>query len=76
MEYEKVYELDDGSEYVLIEKMLFNSKRYLLLSDSLTNDIYVAYEHDDNLNILDEDSSEYNTVFPILYKKYNDSLTN
>lgn len=73
---EKVYELEDGTEMIMLGRIMFDSKRYLLLSERVSNDIYVACEQDGNLNFIEEDSEVYSQVFPLLFEKFNADLTN
>ncbi len=73
---EQVYCLDDGSELVLVESAKFNEKQYLLLSDDNSDSFYIGFEDNGKIIFLDENSSEYSSVFSILYDKVNSDLTN
>lgn len=67
---EKVYVLDNGTELIVFERIIFKDTRYLLLGKRNTKDILVACEKNEKLFIVDENSEEYKKVFSMLYAKY------
>lgn len=69
MEEERIYKLEDGTEMVLIDKAIYNDKRYLLVIDNKTNEVEIAYEEDGCLNYLDENDSIYNELIMLFSKK-------
>lgn len=66
---EKVYKLKDGEEKILLSYVMFNDKRYLLLSDEMTEDFQVAYEEKNELIYLNKKDEIYNTVLSMLCDK-------
>lgn len=67
---EKVYVLDDGTELIVFERIIFKDARYLLLGKRYSKDILVACEKNEKLFIIDENSEEYKKAFSMLYAKY------
>lgn len=66
---EKVYKLKDGEEKILLSYVMFNDKRYLLLSDEMTEDFQVAYEEKNELIYLNKKDAIYDTVLSMLSDK-------
>lgn len=66
---EKVYKLKDGEEKILLSYVMFNDKRYLLLSDEMTEDFQVAYEEKNELIYLNKKDEIYNKVLSMLCDK-------
>ena len=75
---EKVYVLDDVTELILVDKMIYDEKRYLLLSQRNSDNIFVCYEEDNDLVFLSDDDNKYKMVFSKLINKYRskNDLTN
>ena len=71
---EKVYITDDGSEYILSERVMVKDKRFLLLYEEKENKIFVATESDGKLIFLDENYPDYKEIFNLLYEKYTSGL--
>lgn len=67
---EKVYILEDSAEMILIEKLIFKERRYLLLNERNTDNIFVAYEDNNKLNFLDEKDNDYKKIFSMLIEKH------
>ena len=67
---EKVYVTEDGSQYILGERIMHNDKRFLLLYEKETKKVFVAYESDGKLIFVDEKFPEYKDIFNLLYNKY------
>ena len=66
---EKIYKLKNGEEKVLLSYVMHGDKRYLLLSDEVSNDFQVAYEENNELIYLDKNNAIYNTVLSMLSDK-------
>ena len=66
---EKVYVMNDGTEYVLGERIDLNNKRFLLLYEKVTDNIFVAYEENGKLNFIDESFPCYFDIFGLLMEK-------
>lgn len=71
---ERFYELDDGTELVLMESVTLNDIRYLLLSDNGSDNVYIAYENDGKLIFVDESYSLYSEIVMSLFKKFKDNF--
>ncbi len=67
---EKVYVMEDGTEYVLGEKILLNDKRFLLLYEKKSDNVFIAYEELGNLIIIDENYPGYTDIFGLLFEKF------
>ncbi len=67
---EKIYVTDDGMEFILGERIMYNDKRFLLLYEKKSEKVLIAYESDGNLNFVDEKFPNYKDIFNILYNKY------
>ena len=68
---EGVYKLDDNTNMILIEHAIYNNKRYLLLNKEDTDEIVIAYEENNELNIIDETYENYKEIAQTLYSKLN-----
>ena len=66
---ERVYKLDDNTNMILIEHAIYNNKRYLLLNKENTDEIVIAYEENNELNIIDESYENYKEIAQTLYSK-------
>ena len=59
---EKIYRLEDNINMILIEHVIYDGKRYLLLNKEGTEEVSIAYEDDGNLVFLDSDYKEYHNI--------------
>lgn len=66
---EKVYVMEDGSEYVLGDRLDLNDKRFLLLYEKKTDEVFIAYEEDDKLKFIDDSFPGYSDIFGLLFEK-------
>lgn len=71
MVYERIYELDDGTELILISRKIIDNVRYLLLNEKNTDNVFVAYEENDELFFIDEDNDLYKELLPLLSSQIN-----
>ena len=59
---EKFYELDDNTKMVLIENVLFDGKRFLLLNKDNTDEVSIGYEEDGKLFFIDDNYPKYSEI--------------
>lgn len=69
-----IYELDDGTEFIVIEKRIYNNNEYLLLKDSTKDEFIVGYEEDNTFNIIEKDDKEYDKIIDELFKEFNKNV--
>lgn len=69
-----IYELDDGTEFIVIEKRIYNNNEYLLLKDSTKDEFIVGYEEDNTFNIIEKDDKEYDEIIDELFKEFNKNV--
>ena len=66
---EKIYELTNGTNLILIEHVVFEGNRYLLLNNEKNDEIFVWYEDNKKIVHLSEEDSKYkNIIFEFLKK--------
>lgn len=75
---EKIYVLDDETELILVDKIIYDERRFLLLSQRYSDNIFICYEEDNNLFFLSDDDKKYKIIFSKLINKYEsiNNLTN
>lgn len=69
MTEEKIYRLEDNTNMILIEHVIYNNKRYLLLNKENTEKMVIAYEEDNELKTIDESYDNYREIAQALYSK-------
>lgn len=72
---EKVYVTEDGMEYILGERLILNDKRFLLLYQDNSSDVFIAYEENGNLIFIGEDYPGYNDIFGLLFEKFKANVS-
>lgn len=66
MLYERIYELDDGTEMILVATKIIDDIRYLLLNEKNTDNVFIAYEKDSELILITEDDAMYKELLSLL----------
>jgi len=77
MDEERLYKLEDGTEMVLMSRINYNDKRYLLLINNANNEVKIGYEEDNNLVYIEETNPIFNELIVQFSEKneLNENLT-
>ena len=77
MDEERLYKLEDGTEMVLMSRINYNDKRYLLLINNANNEVKIGYEEDNNLVYIEETNPLFNELIVQFSEKneLNENLT-
>ena len=62
MDEERLYKLEDGTEMVLMSRINYNDKKYLLLINNANNEVKIGYEEDNNLVYIEETNPLFNEL--------------
>ena len=68
---EKIYKLEDGTEYILMDRITYKEKRYLLLLNDADETTEIGYEEDKKLFFIKEDDPVYDDLIIEFAKKMN-----
>jgi len=71
---EKLYVLEDGTELVIIEKINYYGVNYMLLKNSKSTEIRIAYEYNGNLIYIKKDEDNYQEIAKLLLEKVKETL--
>ena len=74
MSEEKLYVLEDGTELVIIEKINYYGIDYMLLKNSKSAEIRIAYEYDGNLIYIRKEEENYQEIANLLIEKIKETL--
>ena len=74
MSEEKFYVLEDGTELVIIEKINYYGVNYMLLKNSKSTEIRIAYEYNGNLIYIKKDEDNYQEIAKLLLEKVKETL--
>ena len=66
---EKFYKLEDNTILVLIEHVVYDGKRYLLLNKENTDEVFIGYEENGSLVSIDSDYPKYDSIALSLLSK-------
>ena len=66
---ERIYRLNNGEEKVLLTRAPYREKKYLLLSDKITEEVEVGYEEDGKLVTINKNYPDFSKILEILYNK-------
>lgn len=66
---EKYYEMEDGSKYILIENVIIDGRRYLLLNNDFDDKVFIAFEDNGDLVFLNENDANFNKILLALFGK-------
>lgn len=73
---EKIYVVDDGTELIIIEKINYYGIDYMLLKNSKSSEIRIAFEYDSKLFYINNDDENYQEIVELLFEKLKESLEN
>lgn len=71
---EKIYELQDGTNMILIEHTIYKNKRYLLLNKENTDEVSIAYEENNELINIDKNYEDYDEISKTLFLKLESKI--
>lgn len=68
---EKIYKLENGTEYILMDRITYKDKRYLLLLNNADETSEIGYEENNQLFFIKEDDPNYDELIIEFAKKMN-----
>ena len=74
MSEEKFYVLEDGTELIIIEKANYYGVDYMLLKNSKSSEIRIAYEYNGNLIYVRKEEDNYQEIGNLLLEKIKETL--